>query len=353
MSRVKDLVDLIQANNEVYLLAPDRHVRSAFIQIDDLCELIMKSWLQIDTHNQQQHCLADLVAANLIVSQNHRNRFREYCECTCDQTSFEYALGIAEGSTEQTALQDILDLYQPLNTDQLQQQCLADLQAAQIVRGINHIRRFRDFYECPCNQVNFERALGIASGSAQQVTLQNILSLHQPLSTWKPTKVDGNFKSFANIISEVKDRKPISVSPNLHFILNRMEERRENRNNFFHNQNLTGLTTTEEQCLQAFCDLYELMDNLFPDWIAQHATPLLLAQMGAIKARKNTINDAGRRQKYNDLLSNWPNREERPNLRARGEIKIKFTGWVYEYCVIHYYPTTFYDALIQMELITR
>jgi hypothetical protein len=46
MSRESDLVDLIKTANEIYLVNPSGNVRSAYIQIDDVCELIMKSYLQ-------------------------------------------------------------------------------------------------------------------------------------------------------------------------------------------------------------------------------------------------------------------------------------------------------------------
>lgn len=46
MARIDDLIDLIQTANDIYLINPARNTRSAYIQIDDLCELGMKSYLQ-------------------------------------------------------------------------------------------------------------------------------------------------------------------------------------------------------------------------------------------------------------------------------------------------------------------
>lgn len=46
MTRTKDLIDLIMTANEIYLVNPDKNIRSAYIQVDDLCELVMKSFLQ-------------------------------------------------------------------------------------------------------------------------------------------------------------------------------------------------------------------------------------------------------------------------------------------------------------------
>lgn len=46
MSREADLLSLISTANEIYLSNPANNARSAYIQIDDLCELILKSYLQ-------------------------------------------------------------------------------------------------------------------------------------------------------------------------------------------------------------------------------------------------------------------------------------------------------------------
>lgn len=51
MSRLDDLIDLIQTTNEVYLMNPSMNIRSAYIQIDDLCELSIKSFLQMNIQN--------------------------------------------------------------------------------------------------------------------------------------------------------------------------------------------------------------------------------------------------------------------------------------------------------------
>ncbi|MEO1255989.1 MAG: hypothetical protein AAFY41_14055, partial [Bacteroidota bacterium] len=51
MSRLDDLLDLTRTACDVYLINPDRNRRSAYIQIDDICELAMKSWLQANVAN--------------------------------------------------------------------------------------------------------------------------------------------------------------------------------------------------------------------------------------------------------------------------------------------------------------
>jgi hypothetical protein len=221
MSRESDLVDLIKTANEIYLVNPTGNVRSAYIQIDDLCELVMKSYLQAN------------VNAWSPVSHQHNGRDR--------------------------------------------------------------------------------------------------------------------FKSFWTISGEVRQQLPGNQS--ISDLLDRILERRTNRNQFFHDHQMSGLTVTDEHCLQAFCDLYALFDGLFPTALISHATPVLRAQVGAIHALKDCAQDPARRQRYNAIVSQWRNEEQPLTLRAKGEVRIKFSNLAYDYCVIHYYADRFFDELNQKGLL--
>lgn len=221
MSRAKDLIDLIMTANEIYLVNPDKNVRSAYIQIDDLCELVMKSYLQ------------EYVANWTPVS--HQNNGRDY------------------------------------------------------------------------------------------------------------------FKGFRTITGEIRNEIPNNLD--LNSLLTRFEARRDNRNHFFHDQNQAALTVSKEHCLQSFCDLYDLLNILFPTAFAENATPNLIAQVSVIRVGKDCEADAKKKQKYNEILDNWRSGEGGKAIRVKGELLIRFPNLAYEYCVVHYYPQEFYDALIQAGLI--
>jgi len=133
MSRVDDLIALVQSANDAYLVNPSRNARMAYIQIDDICELAIKSWLQMKDPN-----------------------------------------------------------WTP----------------------ISHQYHGRNYY-----------------------------------------------KGFRTIIAEVTNATP--GNQDLCALLSRFESRREKRNHFFHNQDLSGLTVTEEECVRAFCDLYDLLEMLY------------------------------------------------------------------------------------------
>lgn len=75
------------------------------------------------------------------------------------------------------------------------------------------------------------------------------------------------FKGFYTLINEVQQENGGNVI--LPDLLQRFKDRRENRNRFFHDHNMAALTVTEEECLRAFCDLYLLFRELFPDFAAK------------------------------------------------------------------------------------
>lgn len=136
MSRLDDLIDLMRSAHDAYLVNPARNVRLAYIQIDDLAELSIKTWLQ------------------------------------------ENVAG-----------------WSP----------------------ISHQYSGRDY-----------------------------------------------FKGFRTIVNEVRTHNAANAT--LPVLLPRFLDRRENRNHFFHDHNMAALTVTEEECLRAFCDLYQLLAELFPDY---------------------------------------------------------------------------------------
>jgi hypothetical protein len=173
------------------------------------------------------------------------------------------------------------------------------------------------------------------------------------VSTWSAVSHQHNgrdyFKGFWTITNEVRQQLPGNQM--VSDILDRIEDRRTNRNRFFHDHQMSGLTVTDDHCLQSFCDLYALFHALFPSALTSHATPVLRAQVGAIHALKDCAQDPSKRQRYNSIISMWRNEERPLTLRGKGELKLKFSNLAYEYCVIHYYADKFFDELNQKGLL--
>src|SRR5438128_836840 len=78
MARIQGLLNLMVSANDFYLVAPGRNDRSVYIQVDDICELAMKSWLHTDTLRRQNECIAALETLNLVSSNRHKNEVRNF-----------------------------------------------------------------------------------------------------------------------------------------------------------------------------------------------------------------------------------------------------------------------------------
>jgi hypothetical protein len=93
MSRLDDLIDLIQTTNEVYFITAPGRVRTAYILVDDIVELALKTFLQEKALEQREACQARLEAAGFITSNNHRNALRRYFEEDIDLPQLSNDLG--------------------------------------------------------------------------------------------------------------------------------------------------------------------------------------------------------------------------------------------------------------------
>lgn len=206
MPRIDDLVDLTQMANDIYLVNPSRNVRMAYIQIDDLCELAMKTWLQLNVPN-----------------------------------------------------------WSP----------------------VSHQRNGRDY-----------------------------------------------FKGFRMIIDEVKQQNPSNHA--LSDILDHFDSRRDNRNRFFHDQSFSGLTVTEDECLRAFCDFYDLLIILFgndcQDILA--ANRIASVQMAVIRLKLKSCAGGRRVLEYYQDAAYSP-----------GDLRLRPNSLGYEYCVIYDNPEGLHDRV--------
>jgi len=267
MSRLDDLVDLIQSANDVYLINPERNVRSAFIQIDDLCELTMKSWLQSETFARQRQCVTALETAGVVNTDAHRSRMRHFFSGTID---------------------------------------LSTLLAK----------------------------LGITAGSSLEAALNAALAVHQPLTDWSANSAPGMFKNFDNLVMEVKGIRSTPVHQTLHDALDRIEERRGNRNDFFHDQNKSGLTVDGPSCLSAFIDLYRLNELLYGQEFIDRikANAVVKAQIAVINLRLLSGTTSKVADPYHEVLK-------------KSALRLTIYSPGHEYCLLHRDPSAMLQLL--------
>lgn len=218
MSRLDDLIDLVQTNNDTYLIHPVRNGRAAYIQTDDVCELTIKSWLQIDSRRRQEACFGRLHGLGIAMTKAKKSKVLEYCSDEIDDPALVAALGIA-GVAETAAVHEAIREFAPI--------------------------------------------------------------------AWLAEKDGGRFKSFHDILGDLRERLPEHENQALHQILENIAERRANRNHFFHDQEQVGLTVDEKHCLLAFCDLYTLLEQLFGEEFRRkvQANAIVRAQIAVVRLR--------------------------------------------------------------------
>jgi len=223
MSRVDDLVDLVKTTNDILLVNEAQNARTVYIQVDDLCELALKSYLQINIAN-----------------------------------------------------------WSP----------------------ISHHHNGRDY-----------------------------------------------FKGFRTVVNEVRAEFPHNQL--LQDLLDRFVDRREERNHFFHDHTLSGLTVTPDKCLQALCDLYELLGILFPEfWDKVEANSILKAQIAVIRLKRRAWEDGSLNNRYQRFLQQWAHGEDSNYLPRRGVVLLRYPCLGYEFSVIYLDARGVYEALDQAGLLS-
>lgn len=198
MSRLDDIIELIQTTNEVYFITAPGRVRTAYILVDDILELTLKTFLQERTNERREQCRAALVSARIVNVPAHHKALTRFFE-------------------------------DDINFDELCQK------------------------------------LGQTTSMAP-TNLQNHLNKFQNLNHWSANDPEAR-KEFQDVITETKQEFPLPVgqiSSSVWTLLDEAFDRHKTRNKFYHDHHQVGLTINDDKCLRALCDLFDLMENLFP-----------------------------------------------------------------------------------------
>lgn len=223
MSRLDDLIDLIQTTNEVYFITAPGRVRTAFILVDDIIELALKTFLQEKALEQREQCQQALESAGWVTSSGHRAALRRYFAEEIDINKLSNDLG----------------------------------------RG----------------------AAGVA-------LLQTEFARFPLIQHWSANKPDAR-NTFDSVIDEVKPFfSPLpdgSPHPAI-ALLDDALHRHQLRNKFYHDHQQSGLTIDDDKCLRALCGMFDLMEQLFPDWLARiQAYNTVRCQIGVLRLKKAAL----------------------------------------------------------------
>jgi hypothetical protein len=113
MSRLDDLIDLIQTTNEVYFITAPGRVRTAYILVDDIVELALKTFLQEKALEQREQFKTTLEQTNTVTNRQHRNALNEYYEESITLNDLSNRLNIGAGGVAQ--LQNYINALTPID----------------------------------------------------------------------------------------------------------------------------------------------------------------------------------------------------------------------------------------------
>lgn len=222
MSSLDNLMDLIQTTNEVYFITAPGRVRTAYILVDDIVELALKTFLQ------------------------------------------EKAL------TQRNDFKDALDRANIFSTDDNQRNAQRNI--------------LKDYFAKRIDQNNFVTQLGLNPTHVQ--TLNNILAALRPLNMlqhWSVTDID-EFKNYPQVIGEVK--KFFAAGSPTWAMLDEANSRHQVRNKFYHDHRQIGLTIDDDKCLRALCEMFNLFEQLFPDFRTKvQSSHTVRCQIGVLRLK--------------------------------------------------------------------
>jgi hypothetical protein len=130
-------------------------------------------------------------------------------------------------------------------------------------------------------------------------------------SKWSDTKANGQFKRYKEVTGEVRAvflAKRAADHGAVDALLNRMEGRRDRRNEFFHSTRLLDLNFHARDCIEALVDLLDFGKVLFgPAWdAAVAAVGTMETHEAVLRVDKKTYSDPSVGPKMNALLARQP-----------------------------------------------
>jgi len=253
MSRLDDLIDLVQTTSEVYFITAPGRVRTAFILVDDIVELSLKTFLQERALEQREQFTVALEQARIVAGRAHRNALAEY---------FGGDLPLN-------------DLNQRLNLD------------------ANRVAQVK----------------GYLAALAPADLLQH-WSVNEPDTLPNYREVVRDVKQFFPPLPDGSPHPAIAL-------LDDSSERHRTRNRFYHDHRQIGLTIDDDKCLRALCGMFDLVERLFPAWtILVQANQTVRCQIGVLRLKRAALGQRELTQPYNEALEHL-RRNHRYDIESR------------------------------------
>lgn len=251
MSQLENLIELIRTVNEVYFITAPKRVRAAYILVDDIVELSLKMFLYEHTKSQREQCTADFQAAGLLTSRRKADTLEAYFNGTTELSDLATKLNI----TEQAVRQRLTPYH---HTPEQQANARADFAAAGLLPSLTEEDAFDDYFAGTISLTDFATALGKPES---ELTVQ--LKPFGDLRHWSVNEPNRHV-GFYTVVTDVRALFPAnSAESNM---LTAVLDRHESRNRLYHDHHHTAWSVSDVRCLRAMCELFDLLEMLFPDF---------------------------------------------------------------------------------------
>ncbi len=161
----------------------------------------------------------------------------------------------------------------------------------------------------------YNRTAYILCDDGAELASKLFLLTDKPL--WSDKGANKPFKSFKDVTGEVHgvfQAKRAADHAAIDALLKRIEGRRDRRNDFFHSTHLLDLNLHARDCVEAFCDLLDYGELLFPvDWAGTVAiTGNMETCEAVIRLDRKSYNDPSLGPKVNAIFAKWRSPGEKP-----------------------------------------
>ena len=136
---LENIIELIRTVNEVYFITAPERVRAAYILVDDIVELSLKTFLYEHTLSQREQCLEDFRVASLLTSNNMRRALESYFSGATELVDLATRLGAS-----QQAIRRRLALYH--HTPEQQANCRSEFTNAGWLPTYAEEQAFDDYF---------------------------------------------------------------------------------------------------------------------------------------------------------------------------------------------------------------
>lgn len=248
---LENLIELIRTVNEVYFITAPERVRAAYILVDDIVELSLKTFLYEHTRSQREQCQADFQAAGLLNSNRKRNALEDYFDGSSELPALAATLNV----TEQAVRQRLAPFH---HTPEQQAHGKIEFTQAGLLPTVMEEQAFDDYFAGNINLTDFARAL---NKSTNELTIQ--LKPFGDLRHWSINKPNQHV-GFYTVVTDIKALFPANSAESE--MLQAVLDRHESRNRLYHDHHHTAWSVSDIRCLRAMCDLFSLLELLFPDF---------------------------------------------------------------------------------------